>query len=99
MAQSEILSGDDFSEGFSDRVVTAGFHTLKSVTLDLDSTVITRNGEQEGAVRGYTRGGGVEPTTIPCWLLWLRRAWWRISGHVRETRTLPTMFCNFLRPH
>lgn len=26
---------------------------LKRVTLDLDSTVITRNGEQEGATRGY----------------------------------------------
>ncbi|WP_434783012.1 transposase [Ferrovum myxofaciens] len=31
-------------------------HALKSVTLDLDSTVITRNGEQEGAVRGYNPG-------------------------------------------
>ena len=29
---------------------------LKRITLDLDSTVITRNGEQEGAVRGYNPG-------------------------------------------
>lgn len=29
---------------------------LKHVTLDVDSTVITRNGEQEGAVRGYNPG-------------------------------------------
>jgi Transposase DDE domain group 1 len=29
---------------------------LKRVTLDVDSTVITRNGEQEGAVRGYNPG-------------------------------------------
>jgi hypothetical protein len=26
---------------------------LKQVTLDIDSTVVTRNGEQEGAARGY----------------------------------------------
>jgi hypothetical protein len=29
---------------------------LKRVTLDVDSTVITRNGEQEGAARGYNPG-------------------------------------------
>jgi hypothetical protein len=29
---------------------------LKRVTLDVDSTVITRNGDQEGAVRGYNPG-------------------------------------------
>lgn len=29
---------------------------LKNVTLDVDSTVITRNGQQEGAVRGYNPG-------------------------------------------
>jgi len=27
--------------------------TMKSITLDLDSTVVTRNGQQEGACRGY----------------------------------------------
>lgn len=30
--------------------------TLKRVTLDVDSTVITRNGEQQGATRGYNPG-------------------------------------------
>jgi Transposase DDE domain group 1 len=29
---------------------------LKRVTVDMDSTVITRNGEQEGAARGYNPG-------------------------------------------
>ena len=29
---------------------------MKSVTLDLDSTVVTRNGQQEGAHRGYNPG-------------------------------------------
>lgn len=36
---------------FFDRITT-----LKRVTLDLDSTVITRHGEQEGATRGYNPG-------------------------------------------
>ena len=30
--------------------------SLKRVTLDMDSTVITRNGKQEGAARGYNPG-------------------------------------------
>ncbi|WP_298159109.1 transposase [Ferrovum sp.] len=43
--------GEDVHRWLFDQI-----HALKSVTLDLDSTVITRNGEQEGAVRGYNPG-------------------------------------------
>jgi hypothetical protein len=38
---------------------------LKRVTLDLDSTVITRNGEQEGATRGYNPGRRGRPSHHP----------------------------------
>jgi Transposase DDE domain group 1 len=38
---------------------------LKQVTLDVDSTVITRNGEQEGAARGYNPGKRGRPSHHP----------------------------------
>lgn len=38
---------------------------LKRVTLDVDSTVITRNGEQEGATRGYNPGRRGRPSHHP----------------------------------
>jgi hypothetical protein len=39
--------------------------TLKQVTLDVDSTVITRHGDQEGAVRGYNPGRRGRPSHHP----------------------------------
>ncbi|MBF0416702.1 MAG: IS1380 family transposase [Magnetococcales bacterium] len=45
---------------FFDRITT-----LKRVTLDLDSTVITRHGEQEGAARGYNPGRRGRPSHHP----------------------------------
>lgn len=38
---------------------------LKRITLDLDSTVITRHGEQEGAMRGYNPGRRGRPSHHP----------------------------------
>jgi hypothetical protein len=38
---------------------------LREVTLDVDSTVITRNGEQQGAVRGYNPGKRSRPSHHP----------------------------------
>ena len=38
---------------------------LKQVTLDVDSTVITRNGEQEGAARGYNPNRHGRPSHHP----------------------------------
>jgi hypothetical protein len=38
---------------------------LKQVTLDVDSTVITRHGEQEGAARGYNPGKPGRPSHHP----------------------------------
>lgn len=39
--------------------------SLKQVTLDIDSTVITRNGEQLGATRGYNPGRRGRPSHHP----------------------------------
>jgi hypothetical protein len=39
--------------------------TLTNVTLDMDSTVITRHGEQEGATRGYNPGRRGRPSHHP----------------------------------
>ena len=39
--------------------------TLKRITLDIDSTVITRNGEQEGAMRGYNPNRRGRPSHHP----------------------------------
>lgn len=42
---------------------------LKQITLDVNSKVITRNGEQEGAARLQTPTGTGAPAIIRCWPL------------------------------
>jgi hypothetical protein len=39
--------------------------TLRRITLDMDSTVLTRHGEQEGATRGYNPGRRGRPSHHP----------------------------------
>lgn len=39
--------------------------TLRRITLDMDSTVLTRHGEQEGAMRGYNPGRRGRPSHHP----------------------------------
>jgi len=50
---------------------------LRQVTLDVDSTVVTRNGEQEGATRGYNTA---EPAITRSWPLSPKPGWLPISG-------------------
>jgi hypothetical protein len=58
-------------------------NTLRRITLDMDSTVLTRHGEQEGATRGYNPGRRGRPSHHP------------LLAFVAETR----MVANFwLRP-
>jgi hypothetical protein len=57
--------------------------TLRQVTLDVDSTVITRNGGQQGAVRGYNPGKRSRPSHHP------------LLAFVAETRRVANLW---LRP-
>ena len=68
---------------------------LKQVTLDVNSTVITRNGEQEGAACSYNPNRHGRASHHPLLALSPRRGWWPISGCGREMRTVPTTSCNF----
>ena len=72
---------------------------LKRVTLDVDSTVITRNGNQQGAARGYNPTVMDALATTRCWLLLPKPGWWPISGCGQAMRTAPTIsFSSSNRP-
>ena len=45
------------------------------ITLDLDSTVITRYGDQEGSVVGYNPKREEESLTIHLWHLLIKLKW------------------------
>jgi hypothetical protein len=68
---------------------------LKRVTLDVDSTVITRHGNQNDAARGDNPNRRGRPR---CWPSLPKRGWWPISGCDPVTRTVATTFCNFCSP-
>jgi hypothetical protein len=66
--------------------------TLKRVTLDVDSTVITRHGDQEGATRGYNPGRRGRPSHHPL-LAFVAEArmvanFWRRPGHAHSANNI-----------
>jgi hypothetical protein len=69
--------------------------SIDRLTMDVDSTVITRCGQQQGA----TTPASLEEThIIPCWPSSLNRAWWQTFGCVRVTPTVQTTSWLSLKP-
>ena len=59
------MLGNERVQGEAYRWLFGKIAALKQVTLDVDSTVIVRNGEQEGASRGYNPGKHGRPSHHP----------------------------------
>ncbi len=71
---------------------------LANVTLDLDSTVVTRNGSQDGAGRGYIPAVTVGQVITRFWPLLQRPGWSPISGFGPEILIAPITSYNFPNP-
>jgi len=60
---------------------------LQRITLDIDSTVITRNGAQEGAMRGYNPNGRGRPSHHPL-LAFVAEARLVATGHAHSANNV-----------
>lgn len=71
--------------------------SFDNFTLDMDSTVMSRYGNQEGARRGYNphKPGRATPI-IRCWRLWLIAGWWPTAGSEQEMHIQQTTSMVFL---
>ena len=69
--------------------------TLSKVTLDLDSTVVTRNGSQEGAERGYNPNRRGRASHHPLLAFVAERGWSPTSGFGLAMSIVQIMSCNF----
>jgi hypothetical protein len=87
-----------FNQADCSRVQSSSFRwlfdklRLNSITLDVDSTVLTRWGAQiQGVQKATTQNITAEPVTTRCWPLWLTGDWWPTSDCAQATPVRPTM--------
>lgn len=76
------------------RWVFGQISALQLVTLDVDSTVITRHGEQEGAVRGYNPNRRGRASHHPLLAFVAEARMVATTGCGRAMRIAPTTCCN-----
>lgn len=81
-----------FDQASASRVHTSSYAwrfdklQLNPITLDVDSTVLTRWGSQiEGGAKGYNPRNKGRASHPRCWRSWLTGAWWPTSGCARAT--------------
>ena len=97
-----MTANDTFDLKFTSREARWLFDKLKlkAITLDVDSSVITRWAHKWRAQpKATTQKTTDVPAIIPCWPLWPIGAWWLTFGCARATPMRSTMRWAFSKKH